>query len=503
MSDKRVLVRSSLAVWDIALIAALGGGLLVCAAVLWSQPRQVRGLFLIGGAILLLVAFFVRRGRIRQLLWVEDKGNGFVLAGRPGQGERFIEDSAVLTMAYLRNLNYERGVLVSVTRRFIVWLFSEDAQPEKLEMLTLIKPASDVDPMAGLIGRISTRLLTQARADFQAGQALLGERWSLENRQLTLRMKRVSSSCALDDVTAVDEVDEMICIWRRGQDTALARIPTKSANAHLLQQFLSEHLRNQPAALPASEGEFGRIIFERRILRVERWLFIIIALILLAFGASIVQVTQDLASLVLTIPFIALAIFLGWLAWRTLGAVLRCHEYGVYKSGIFGKRRLLYTELRSFSYSAVRRFTHHGLIYAGTEFKLTFEPAPEQKKKRIRHAVTLHNADVELDNLRDRVAGIIAVGMAKELAANQAVNWTAKLRILTSGIEFRGGGIFRRNAPATIPYSKISGAGIGNGYFRVWATGQKKPVVSESVSQANFFPGYSLFSSIAQGEKDA
>jgi hypothetical protein len=188
----------------------------------------------------------------------------------------------------------------------------------------------------------------------------------------------------------------------------------------------------------------------------------------------------------------ALACLLGALHARR--STFRCHEYGVYKAGLFGERTLRYTDVAAFSYSAVRHF-HNG-AYTGTIFRLGFEPEPGRAAQRIIHSATLPHADQALENLRDHISRVIGGRMARQLAAKEPVRWTPRLRFLPDGIEHQPAGVFGRKEPVVVPFANIYSYQIQQGTFCLWARGQQKPVVREAMTQPNFFPGFFLLNHI-------
>jgi hypothetical protein len=267
-----VLVRSSMRSWDFSLLLVVAVVLLVGAGVTIAVGN---GLLAIALAALAgacgLVGVVGRQRRVRRRLWVRDTGDGFVISDH--EGDRQIDDDQVLSMAIDFKENYFRGVLKSRTRRFMVWLPTEGERPERLEMTNKIPPSS-ADPLAGLIGRLGTRLLKQAEGDMQAGRPVLGECWTLEGGQLKVRQADGTIACRIEDVAAVDEVDSQVCIWRAGVAAPLARVPAKSANAYLLYRLLLDRLAQRPttATVPAEES-LGRRNPESRYEDVEAFTY--------------------------------------------------------------------------------------------------------------------------------------------------------------------------------------------------------------------------------------
>jgi hypothetical protein len=487
MND-RVLVRSTMRTWDFTLLLIAGIVLLVGAAVaagfgrvLVAAPLGLAGCGCVLGAVL------GQRRRVQRRQWVQDLGDGFLVIDQAG--ERRFADDDVLSMALTRKNNYVNGLLTSETRRLLVWLTSDEPVPEGLEMVNTVKTGT-VDPLAGLINRLGDLLFRRAGDDLAAGQAVLGEGWTLQNDVLTLRTQGAEVSCPVAELAAVDFVDADICLWRTGQDEAFARVPKKSANAYILSRLLATRLAERPTPAPPPESTgLGRVIFERRPRRGTVVVLVVLGLVFL-FVAAIAWLGGGLDALHWGIGALVLGgCFLGG-ALHAARTILRCHQFGVTKRGLFGERSLRYADVAVFSYSAVRHF-HNG-AYTGTIFRLGFEPVPERARDRITHSVTLPHADQELEGLRDQVSRMIAARMARQLAAGEPVRWTPHLRFVPDGVEYRPAGFFGRKEPVLVPFREIYSYQIHQGTFFLWAKGQKKAVVREAMTQRNFFPGFYL-----------
>jgi hypothetical protein len=491
-----VLVRSSMRTWEFTLLLGAGLVVLVGAGIAAAEGHGAAALALaLLAGVCALAGVWGRRRRVRLRRWVQDMGAGFVI--RDSSGERRVQDDGVLSMAIIHKENYVNGLLKSVTRRFVVWLATEDPKPERFEMTNTIA-VGGADPLAGLISRLGDRLFQQAKNDLDAGRSVLGECWTLEDGVLSISHKDGMKTCRVQEVAAVQSVDAHLCIWQRDEEIPFAKVPTKTANAYLLMRLLDEQLTNRPTGkAPPHEDHLGRIIFERKPAKSS-----LVSLVVLSVAFFIAAlVFAACAIMQLNLAFLALACLgagvacsLGVLHCRR--AAFRCHQYGVSLSGIRRTRVLRYADLEAFSYSAIRHF-HHG-AYTGTSLGLSFEPAAERKAERIRYNVTLRNADTELDNLRDQVSQMMAARMAQRLAAKQPADWTRRLRFLPEGIEYRPPGFFSRKEPVLVRYADIRHYTLEKGTFFLWVGDHKKPLVREATAARNFFPGYYLLTSMSQ-----
>jgi len=452
---------------------------------------------LAAGVVLIVYSVAAMMRRIRQRQWVRDTGSGFILVDRAH--EREFSDDQVVGMALNYKKNYVQGLLKSVRRRFLVWIASPEDLPERLVLETTIL-AGKPDPLDGLIRRIGNHLFELAKQELETGQTVEGEGWTWQGRELTIRERKDTKTTPRDDVAAMARVDGQLQIWRKGEDAAWAQLPEESANLYILERLLAEHLSRQPMPGPPPDGTLGRVYFERAPSRhailILRLLTIALAAASIGCGLVIGLVLRDIGpSIVLMLLFLSLTAGCGVLSASLRRKVFRCHQYGVFQAGLFGKRALRYDEVEAFTYSAVRRF-YHG-AYLGSTFTLQFEPCPGKGLSRIHVTFSLFNADDELDRLRDTISRLIAGRMFQRLKANEPVEWTSRLRFLPQGLEYATGWFRRRTV--VVPYSTIASNKLEQGNFYLWTKGKKKAIVREQTSRRNFFPGYFLLVALGQG----
>lgn len=491
--SKPVLIRGSLANWPFVLLNILGFFALAFAA--WAGVAQLTGWAIIlgiSGLSLLILSPILRWKQRRNRQWVEDLSDRFKVIDF--LGERTFRDDQVLSSALLFKNNYSNGVYKSQTRTFRVWLTSPEPQPELVQMTNTMADG-DNDPLAKMINRINDRLYEQAKQDLASGHSVLGECWVLQGSNLTLREKQLSYDCPLADLTAIEVLENKVCLWRKGRDDAFIRIPAQTANAYLLHRLVNENLsqRSDKTEKVVSTGQLGRILFERKPAAYWPGFHLVCALGFIVIGALIiVSLKMDKQLGMVGLGMIACGGLFLFLMVYTRKKLFRCHEYGVHQRGVtIGERSLRYDDVASFTYSATRHY-HNG-AYVGTNVVMTFEPVPEQKGNRINYSATVHNQDAGLDELRDQISRIIAGRMAIRASKGEVVPWTNKLTYRPEGLEYRPTGFLgTRKEPITIPFSSISGWKLDAGYFYLWQSGKKKPTVTESVGDANFFPGFFL-----------
>jgi hypothetical protein len=470
-----------------ALVAGLGG--------LFSAAGHgvVPVIMIVAGIITSLAAIAGMVNSIRQRQWFRDTGTGFVLTDRTG--EHAVSDREVLSIALITRQNYEEGFAKSTTHRLLIWLVSHDDMPARLEM-TNTSQLNDSDPLYALATRLGRQLFDQARDEWNAGQSVLGERWSLQHQDVTVREKRETKSCRLDDVAYVDSVGEHLCIWLKGADHAWARIPLASANLYVLQRFLQEYLATKPGGDSPPKG-LGRIIFERR--PNKRWAVFLFLISILFAGFAVfaaVEAPDMNRKLIGSIGFMGAAILSAVTGLHMALGLFRCHEYGASQAGLFGVRTLRYIEVESYCFSAIRYYFNGA--YSGMNFKMELYPIPGLGVPPIRLTTSLSHWDPEMDRIQNHLARIIAGRMSQKLKAGEAVPWTRSLRILPEGLEFRRRGLFGRKRPQLIRYGEIGSFQMNQGWFYLWVHGQKKPLVEIPVSARNFLAGYLLLADLTR-----
>lgn len=463
-----------------------------------TQMMLAAGIGLAIFAIMIAVVFYHKR---RFLCPVDD---GFIYI--TSQGERKFHDDDVMCVSLYSQEHYFWGNLQTVTRRFIIWV-ETSAAPERIVCDSNLKPSA-ADPLQRFVVRIINGLHQAARYTYHKGERVAGDGWALERGQLVLSSGRSTGVYAIEDLAAVDIVDEQINVWRRGQDFPIGRISVRTANAHLLLLMLNELLteRAEEGEANSRNGHLGRVIFERRLgsksFELTGWLAVaVVALVSLSMiiAAGVDRnarrrVRRAIAGMVFGSLALGGGTFLG-LKRRTR---FRRHAFGVYQRGLFSERRLRFSEIASFSYIAVRRYSHG--IYNGTALAMTFHPAPGLNLKPILFGTQIYNIDAELDRLRDEVSRVIANRMNDYWLRNANCPWLPYLTFRADSLEYCPLTFTGRKPPVLIPLSSIANFSISNNTFHIWQEGQRRPVVSEEITQPNFYPGLTFLSKLINQE---
>lgn len=242
---------------------------------------------------------------------------------------------------------------------------------------------------------------------------------------------------------------------------------------------------------PNSAPELGRILFERRGKPL-------VPLLGTLFSAFLVVVTVSAKQPWAMVVVFAVDLFFIVQLVISLTSSFRCHESGVQSRSLFGTRTLKYSDVESFTFEATDIYKWNTRI--GSRLKIRFVPTRQSGLSPIGYVSLVRSEDVDLDALRDRIAGVIAKRMAAELAERKSVQWSAYLRLTSMGIEYQPGGVFGRRSPVLLHFEDYGGHVIKEGLFRLFAKDQTEEVAVESVALPNFFPGYLLFLSLVSGK---
>jgi membrane protein implicated in regulation of membrane protease activity len=452
-----------------------------------------------GGLIALVIALaltavveIVLSVRRRNRRWVEDTGSGFIVEDSAGRRQYADEDVYNVDL-HLKRI-YSEGVLKSMRREFVAKVEAENGP---LEMVNDI-PTGEEDPLGPLIGRLITNYRTTVRDALDSGAVVSGKGWSLTSSAFTIEGKS-AEAVSWSDIDSIAELDQCICIWKRGVNEAICRIPVGSQNSYILHVILADYLESQgPRESRDSGVGMGRVLFERRGSKFMSLFLMLVGLILGIAGLTAIVAFLaggDWSVLLTGVLISALSSILLYCGRRLGSSVFRCHERGVYRKAVFsGARELYYEEVVEFVYSATRQY-YEG-AYIGTALNIKLIPGNASGKKPITFSKTVKTADEGLDQLRDHISALIAVKMLSQLRDGARVTWTPNMTLTAEGIEFRPSGLIRRKEQTFLPYERVQSYDVQDGTFYLWEQGKDKPVMQESVTQPNFYPGFFAISQI-------
>jgi len=485
---ERILVRGELPGWVhparvvTALVAIVGVGLALAVAP-WGWIMAAAS-----GALWIALEHSAWQAR-RVRTWLTLHHDGIEVENP--RGYRAIHDSQVAAVALETKKNLVNGEFTSTTRKFRLWA---DDQPEPVLMENKIK-AGNADPIAGLIDRLLDQLRHRMQDSLVRGGTAGGDGWHLSRTALTLGRPPHDQQLPLSEITAVEAFDGLMCVWRRGIDTAIAKLPLSGRNVHLLPALVRPFLPAVSDADAASAAGLGRVLFERRPHRSTVLAVGIGGVAMAAIGAGMLGAffTQQnsnegllVGGVVLLLLGPVLAVLGLWLAFSSF----RCHERGVRKATLFSQKTLRYADIGSFQFSSVRHY-HKG-AYAGTQLSMRFRPLVADRGPTIRFTTRIKGDDDDLDRLRDHISRILALRMHEQLRAGGSVTWTANLDFTPDGLRYRPSGFLGRKEPQLLPFAEYGGYDLKQGTFHLFARGNKKSVMVEQAATENFYPGFFL-----------
>jgi len=282
------------------------------------------------------------------------------------------------------------------------------------------------------------------------------------------------TSIAMDEIGHVGVAEGKICIWKRGEDFASLKLNPAHANVVPMMDVVARRLAERDEQAEAQGENLGRVLFERRRSKVLSWVVIVIGA-LLSIG-------------IVGIPIILLGLSM-------LRGYFRCHERGVSQRRGRKERRLLYTQVATFTYSATRMYVNG--IYAGTSLVMKFDTEDPKALPPIKFSASIMNVDQGLDELRDRISAVVAQRLLRTYADTGSVTWTKSLEIGPEGVRYRKPKLIGKGDWTDLPFSTCRGVSFEQGTFHLFAADVEKPVFGCPVSEPNLFPGIHALLAIA------
>lgn len=493
MSDP-ILVRGEISkgvAWSRTLVPL---GVVIGAILFWAAPQPygvivgaVFGVWWIG------VEIYVARQRSRQL-WLRDTGDGFDLIDRTA--ERHIPDKRINSVSLKSEGVYTNGVQSATKRVFTVW---SDLEPDPIIFESKIKEKL-ADPLAGVINRIITGFHQRTVADLQKGEVLAGVGWRLDQENLTWGKGEAKQNLPRQEISACEEFDGHICVWRRGQDEAIAKFKLGTRNSCLLPLLLHVTLSVDGSESPDVQTGLGRILFERKPGAGTVYGLGCLGLFIMLTGGGVI-LAGIFAPDGFTAILIGLGMLVGGFAFAFGGYAMRyksfrCHERGVVQLGFRGRKELRYEDAGAFTYSATRQY-YNG-AYVGTAIAMNFTPLAETNAPKISYSTSIKNEDAAIEELRNFISRAIASRMAQRMSAGQEVPWTPNLTFTAEGIRYRPPGFIGRKDAKLLTYDDFGGWNMEQGVFYLFQKGEKKAVTNEQAAAVNFYPGFFLLLMMSQ-----
>jgi hypothetical protein len=444
--------------------------------------------------VLLAASRLIVRIRQRNCRWVEDRGDGFLVVDR--DGEREYRDDDVAAISYFQYARHAQGLVASVERHFVAWVAAKE---RPIAMVNTIAVGQH-DPLEFMIARIAARLVERSEEQLATGGRIEGDGWRFDRWGLAERESARSGApqeLAIGEITGAELVGHELCIWRQGQEQAALRIPIATRNAHLLYMLLGSRVAPREAAPPQAPQEgLGRLLFEFGCKRQASIALAIAIAALVAAGVCAWSGAREATWAAAALATAAVCLLAAANYYRK--AVLRCHEFGVFKTGLFRDRTLRYDQITTLTYAQERQFyrsqyTLFKGVYTGTSVSFRLEPARDSGLRHIDYTTTLNKPNENIDRLRNRVAEQIADLMESYLRKGQPIHWTTKLTLRPDGLEYVPKQFVGRRQPMVLPYEFVGHYAVAETVFAVWHSIADSPIVEEPTSQKNFYPGLVLF----------
>lgn len=474
----------------VAVIALVAGGVL-----LTMQPEPGLIVLAIGGTFSLIAVVqgtLIARGR----KWITPTAEGFTYEDRRGTFD--FSDDDIVEIGTWAKRRMSNGVPKGYLRKCRLILEAGEYRGDL--QFSYSFPITKPDPLAEFLERNLVRLTENAAASLLRGEAITGDSWILDSRELICRSRRQSESFPVNELIAADVVDNQVCIWIRQEPKPIAKFPAEELNALILLRHLNKQFTDQGIKVDDEPG-LGRIIFERdQSFSKATLVFVVILCSAMGLGslyaAYLATKERDPSGLAF-LSFVLFALATGIFAavWLTRISILRCHTKGIVRITRTKTRELQYKDIQVFTYGAIRQYVNGS--YTGTTVTMKFEPAPHTELEPIQYSATQKHLDGELENLRDHISTIIAKHMKERLDRGEDLDWTTGLVFTKNHLKIdTPGGILSKAKSRKLPYENCLFS-LNEGYFFLFKRGGKDAIYSIPVSTKNFFPGFILLNQLS------
>jgi len=461
-------------------LALLVFALAVLAAAGWMRTNPSVAPYAIycaaAGFLLLALAgvFLFRRRLERGTLTLHERGFTFA---RGGESTALAFDE-VESLALEAKERLSNGRPIGIFRRATV---GGPAGKVRFDQLTR---NGQPDHLGGFLDKLLARLAAAAEERLRNGVPLTGGAWSLA--QDGFRAQADGAPTPPATLARVGIFDQHVSLWREGEERPFFSVASGSPNALVLDRVMRQRLRGRPEPALAA-GQLGRILFERS-QRQQAAVAGVVGLIAAAaaswsFAAADPGKAKILWGLVglLGVCTLGICVVVLW------ARVARRHENGLSLSTLTGRREILFVDAERMKYSATRYY-HKG-VYAGTKLYLRVWAA---EGKPVTFAASAKGTEVDLDGLRDDLAGRIAAKLKARLAHEPDVPWTPGVRLSRQGIRLAK----RFGAEVMIPYRQKPTFQLKRGYFSLSAPGIQGKMTTACAAE-NFYPGFILLKALA------
>ncbi len=443
---------------------------LMIGGILLAIPAEGR----LAGAVLATVGailFFGTGTRVfsRRLTWrISPFQEGMiVVAGHCRTDVRFPDLAA---SSYHQTERYANGNHAGLEQRLRFWRKQDPPQRPFVDIHAYIKTKGDegrTEILRGLAEQAAQEVTRKLLETLAAGGTVRTP--SLQLTRTHLRVDR--ENLPIEEITAVGEHDGKICLWRGEDLMPSARLDPDAPNTGAIMNIVGRWIAQRDAGTSPPPGRLGRILFERKSSAVIGWILLVVGVPLISlFG---------------------LGLLLMWAGWGMIRGRLYCHEFGVRQRTAFKEKRLAYTDVASFTYSATRNY-YNG-AYIGTSLGLVFEPEDGKSMPKIKYRTSIRNADRDLDNLCSHISAVLAPRLLRRLEEAGEFAWTPTLTVTPDGLRYRKGKFLGKGEWVMMPFSEYRGLAVEQGVLSIFSTIQDKPVYTAGVNGANFFPAMHAF----------
>ncbi len=255
----------------------------------------------------------------------------------------------------------------------------------------------------------------------------------------------------------------------------------------------SENPYASPESLLA-EDELGALLFERRASRTAVGVALLSAVCSTAVSVFFARElfgdghSEDAAILAMEFGMIGPGLFV--LSLHLAFHVTRFHENGIAARGLIRNSIICYEHLEGFT------FLESGRNSARIVYTLTYRAKVGSGTRRIHFNYASSTRDEAIIAMRDRVSGMVANRMARELQIVGAVRWTSVLRFVGENLECTTS----RGKTSIMPIDDFSRYSIRQYKCYLYRKGHPVPFTEERTVAENFYPGLTLLTRLAGSE---
>jgi hypothetical protein len=436
----------------------------------YYHSRDLGTTLLVVGMVVVALGGWLRSVAKRNCWRIEPVADGAVFTS--GDGRRIeVQFAELAAVSHLAEPWYENGIYTGVRHRLRLWRKEDPPKRPLLAIDCRIAAKKNKGEAEGMqaLGNAVVAAVAERLESVIGNGGVVQSPGGLQFDGKNLRYQ--GKSVPVEGIGELGFHDGKFCVWEKGSEYATLKFAPAAANMLPIMELVRRRVAQRPPeeSDKAAEG-LGRLLFERRQSKVGGLLLMILSIPLCLVGVGVLLFKYGKAM---------------------MGGYFRCHERGVSQRDWRGEKRLLYTDVASFTYGATRMYVNGA--YVGTTLSMKFLTEEPDELPPITYSTTVKNADDDLDALRDRIAAVVAQRLLTQYAETGVFQWGPALTVTRTGIRYRKGGFFGKKDPEVLLFENYGTVGIAEGSFQLYAKDNKKPLFSCSISQPNFFPGLFAF----------